>query len=427
MKADNSERVSGWLGECAPSQLAREFGTPLLVIDEVVLRSRMRAFRRAFDRGGWNASVSYAGKALLVQAIAKIAHEEGLAVDVCSLGELETALRAGVPADRCVLHGCFKTSDELDAAVARRVGLVVVDHLAEIGELGRRAQGAGIECDVLLRINPAISVHAHDFVQTGVPSSKFGFAASDGQAIEAVRAVQRERGLRLAGIHCHLGSNIIELETYAREIDALVEFAGRALAETGASFPIINIGGGLGYGDRAAPEPQAWADTIFAAFERRLASSRGARPRLAVEPGRALVAPAGTTLYRIGVRKRLPDGSTALIVDGGMSDNPRPALYDAVYRVAIADRRDAEPDGTYAVFGRHCETDKLFSDVALPDPQPGDLLAVSDTGAYTYSMASNYNRFSRPAIVLAKSGRARLIARREPIEHVLDLDVAEGA
>lgn len=427
MTTHNSERVGDRLGGCDPATLALEFGTPLVVIDELCLRSQMRRFQRAFSRPGWTASVTYAGKALLLASIAGIAHEEGLAVDVCSLGELRTAQRGRVPASRCIMHGCYKTAEELAAAVDAGVKHVVVDHTNEIDELARLARAAGKTCDVLLRVNPAIAASTHAFVQTSAPASKFGFAVADGQALGAVRAVSAADGLHLSGIHCHIGSQVYDLTAYARTIDALVDFAEIARVEAGAKFDAMDVGGGLAVGDqeRDGPAPEAWADVIFDAFESRLARSHVERPHVYVEPGRALIATAGTTLYRIGVRKRLPDGNEALIVDGGMSDNPRPALYEARYQVSIAGRADASPDGNYMVFGRHCETDGLFPDVALPDPQPGDLLAVRDTGAYTYSMASNYNRFVRPAVVLVGEGKARLAARRESLERVLELDVTD--
>jgi len=430
MTTHNSERVGERLGGCDPSTLAAQFGTPLLVVDEVWLRARMRRFRAAFERDGRDASVTYAGKALLIAAVARIADEEGLFVDVCSLGELETALRGGVPADRCIMHGCYKTRDELAAAVDRRVRHVVVDHESEITALADIARDASSSIDVLLRLNPSIAAHTHELIQTAAPASKFGFSLADTQAIDAVRATLARPELRLSGIHCHIGSQIRELRTYADAIDALISFSETAQRQTGARFEIVDVGGGLAIGDAdgsAEPTPEAWADELFAALDRRLAGSARGRPHLYVEPGRALVASAGTTLYRVGVRKRLPDGRDALIVDGGMSDNPRPALYGARYGVSIAGRESEAPTGSFTIFGRHCETDRLFPDVELPDPREGDLLAVRDTGAYTYSMASNYNRFVRPAVVLAANGRARLVARRESLDRVLDLDVTEDA
>lgn len=429
MVPHNAERVVVAPVSTQPSvllALAVTHDTPLLVIDEALLRGAMRRFSKAFTRAGWDASVTYAGKALLLRAIASIAHEEGLALDVCSLGEFETALRAGVPAADCIVHGCWKTADELDAAARLGVRHVVVDHRAEINDLGARAQTAGTTVDVLVRVNPGIAAHTHELIRTGAPDSKFGFALADGQALEAAMAVLAHPQLRFAGLHCHIGSQISDLTSYDSEIDALLSFARVLRRRCGATCAVIDVGGGLGIGDTAggtALTPENWAAAIFGALERGLADGELSRPHIYVEPGRALIAEAGTTLYRIGVRKRMPDGCDALIVDGGMSDNPRPALYAARYRVSIVGREHAEPDGEYTIFGRHCETDRLVAQVPLPAPQAGDVLAMADTGAYTYAMASNYNRFPRPAVVLLNEGHARLIARREPLEHVLDLDV----
>jgi len=430
--AHNSKRaVDLRLGGCSSVALAHEFGTPLLVIDEAVLRSGMRRFCDAFSRPGWRCEICYAGKALLLAAVARTAHDEGLFLDVCSLGELRTALGAGVPAARCVLHGCYKITEELDAAIEQRVGLIVIDHLEEIEALTERirreSRASPTPTSVLLRVNPGIAAHTHGRVQTGAPSSKFGFAICDGQALSAVKHVALQAGLSLSGIHCHVGSQIRDLNTYAVEVEQLVAFAADVKRECGIELEVFNIGGGLATSDLGgdAPTPEAWAAAVFASLEPRLARAGLKRPTLMIEPGRSLIGPAGTTIYRIGVRKRLPDGKQALIADGCMSDNPRPALYDATYPVTLASRPDASPDGTYTIFGRHCETDILFSDVLLANPRPGDLLAVSGTGAYTYAMASNYNRFSRPAVVFARDGRARLVARRESLEHLLALDVTE--
>jgi diaminopimelate decarboxylase len=430
MRTDNSERVSDALGGCDAVALAQAFGTPLVVLDEACVRAQMRRFRAAFDRQGWTASVTYAGKALLIARLAGIAHEEGLAIDVCSLGELLTALRGGVPPARCIMHGCFKTDDELRAAVERGVGLVVVDHRGEIERLDELAGQSSARVDVLVRLNPSIAARTHDAIQTSAPASKFGFAIEDGQALAAVKRVLDSRGLRFRGLHCHLGSQIRELQTYVRAIDALAAFAADMVREAAAACEILDLGGGIAVGTEsgvAAPSPEAWADALFGAVDERFVRGGLSRPTLCVEPGRALVADAGTTLYRIGVRKRLPDGTDAVIVDGGMSDNPRPALYHARYQAYLPKRPDAKPDGIYEIFGRHCETDRLISAAPLPDPQPGDVLAVRGTGAYTYSMASNYNRFPRPAVVLAADGDARLIARRESIERVIELDTIDAS
>ncbi|MDQ6768010.1 MAG: diaminopimelate decarboxylase [Candidatus Eremiobacteraeota bacterium] len=405
------------------------FGTPLLVIDERRLRATMRRFRAAFNRTGWRCDVVYAAKALALKAIARVTHEEGLALDVCSEGELETAMRAGVPAARCILHGCAKTDRELELAVQTGAGFVVLDHRREIDVLARIARQAGRQTPVLVRVNPGVSAATKSQVQTGAPESKFGFPISDGQAIDAIQRVRESQALEFHGIHCHIGSQITELASYALEIERLADFAARVERELATRCSIINLGGGLGIAqgddETGAPTPEAWASAIFTQLERRFADGAQPRPQLMVEPGRAIVARAGTTLYTIVVRKDLADGTVALIVDGGMSDNPRPALYEATYPVTIASRNDNAADGRYTIFGRHCETDLLFRNVSLANPQPGDILEVRNTGAYTYSMASNYNRFPRPAVVLIDGERARLIARREPLEHLLDLDVLD--
>ena len=429
MTSHNAERVSDRFGGCDPSTLAARFGTPLLVIDEVWLRSHMRRFVAAFARNGWRTSVTYAGKALPISAVFAIAHAEGLYLDVCSLGEFESALRGGAPASSCIVHGCYKTDEELDAAVRARVRHVVIDHAGEIDALARLAREHRTSVDVLLRLNPAIAVCTHELVQTSAPASKFGFGIADGQARDAVRATIAHPELHLSGIHCHLGSQIRDLDAYVQAVDALMDFAESTKRTDDVALDVIDVGGGLAAddaSDAATPTPEQWAETIFSALQRHVAASSVRRPHVYVEPGRALVAAAGTTLYRIGVRKRLPDGRDALIVDGGMSDNPRPALYDARYQVYLAATPDAPPTGTFTVFGRHCETDRLFADVALADPKPGDLLAVRDTGAYTYAMASNYNRFVRPAVVLVANGQARLAARRETLARVLELDVVDA-
>lgn len=429
--AHNAERtVDGRLGGCDAFELVATYGTPLLAVEEDVLRGAMTRFRRAFASKTGRAEVTYAAKAFMLRAIVRIAADEGLAVDVCSAGELQTALHASVPAERLLLHGCFKTAEEIDMAVGCGVRHVVIDHRDEIAALAAAAERLHKRPSVLVRVNPEIATETHAHVQTSGPDSKFGFAIADGQALAALDLVESCAQLDLAGIHCHIGSRIYDLGKYEEEIAALAAFALDARRECDASFAVVDVGGGIAIdeGGASAPTPHAWATTIFEAFEHHYVGAGLARPQILVEPGRALVADAGTTLYAIGVRKTLPDGSQALIVDGGLSDNPRPALYDARYDVTLLKKggertRPQEAGTAFTVFGRHCETDRLFPDMRLHDPRPGDLLAVHRTGAYTYSMASNYNRFPRPAVVLVRAGQAKLIAKRESLDHMLDLDL----
>jgi len=434
-RSHNAERtVDALFGDCDPFGLAASFGTPLLIIDEAALRETMGGFRRAFASNAWSADVTYAAKAFMLQAIVRIATEEGLAVDVCSAGELQTALRAGVPPERILMHGCYKTAQEVELAVAGGVRHIVIDHRGEIEVVAAAAQHLRKRPSVLVRVNPEIATDTHAHVQTSGPDSKFGFAIADGQALAALELVMSYAQLECVGIHCHIGSRIYDLSKYEEEIAALAAFAHEARRACGASFSVVDVGGGIAIdesGERA-PTPQAWSQTIFEAFERHYVSTGLPRPQILVEPGRALVAGSGTTLYTIGVRKTLPDGSQALIVDGGLSDNPRPSLYDARYDVTLlkrspegarAQERGTTGAGAFTVFGRHCETDRLFPDVRLDGPRPGDLLAVHKTGAYTYSMASNYNRFPKPAVVLVRAGQAKLVAKRESLDHMLELDL----
>jgi diaminopimelate decarboxylase len=412
------------------NELAKTFGTPLLVIDERQLRSDMRRLKDAFRHPVWCCDIAYAAKALALKAIAKIAHEEGLGFDACSEGELETALQAGVPPQRCILHGCAKTERELELAVRSSIRYVVVDNAEEIETLQRIARRTDARVPILVRVNVAVHAATRTQIQTSAPESKFGFPISDGQARDAVLTASRSPSLAFCGLHCHIGSQISELAVYGQAITRLADFMLLLERDHGIGCDTMNLGGGLGLADSdggsqsAGPTPQAWAETIFEALERCFKDGRH-KPKILVEPGRAVVARAGSTLYAIAARKILADGSRALIVDGGMSDNPRPALYEAVYGVTLASRPNADPDGRYTIFGRHCETDLLFRDVPLADPKVGDILEVHNTGAYTYSMASNYNRFPKPAVVLSNGDSARVIAKRESVARLLDLDVLD--
>jgi diaminopimelate decarboxylase len=385
----------------------------------------MRRFRKAFANPRWHCSLFYAAKALALQAIAKIAHEEGLGFDACSEGELQTALQAGVPPSECILHGCAKTERELELALRSRIRFIVIDNREELVALCRLAELANVRVPILIRVNVGLSAPTIAQIQTSSPESKFGFPIEDGQARAAAIEIRRSPSLELCGLHCHIGSQITDLSVYAEVVYRLSVLA-LAFEREDVSCMVLNVGGGLGVPehdtDPNGSTPEAWAKTLFVALDKWFAGNENRR-RLMIEPGRAIVAPAGMTLYSVGVRKKMANGDQAVIVDGGMSDNPRPALYEAAYDVRVASRPEAAPDGKYWIFGRHCEADLLFRAVPLPNPQAGDVLLVRNTGAYTYSMASNYNRFPKPAVVLTNGDSARIIAKREPLEHVLDLDL----
>jgi len=417
-------------------ELAREFGTPLWVLDEAHFRENCRAFRRAFcpERFPAGAEVVYAGKALLTRAVCRLVALEGLSLDVVSGGELWTALGAGVPPDRIYFHGNNKTEEELKLALRAGVGRVVVDSLDELELLTALAEQAGAgrpggnrRVGVLLRVTPGVEVATHDHIRTGQVGSKFGLDLGSEQALEAVRRCLDQPGLELRGLHCHLGSQVREVHPYAEAAEVLLELAAASREATGWTPDELSLGGGFAVRYRVADEPvpavEDYAEAIARVVTRVAAQLRLPVPKVLVEPGRAIAATAGWTLYTVGVVKEVPGIATYVAVDGGMADNPRPALYGARYEAALASRVSSPPDGVFTVVGRCCETgDILVRDVSLPKPVRGDVLVVSCTGAYNFSMASNYNRLPRPAMVLVCDGRAELVVRRQTYA---DLDAFE--
>ena len=403
------------LGGANAAALAREFGTPLLVLDEATLRAQARAYREAAP----DALVVYASKALPSVALLRLFAEEGLGADVSTLGELEFALRAGMPGERLVVHGNNKSDDELAAAAKAGAGYVVLDSLDEV----ERAAAAGVR-RVLVRVTPGIDADTHDAIRTGHHGSKFGLPPEE--AVEAVRRA-RDAGLEVAGLHAHIGSQLLELGTARLVVDAIAGFAAECRADLGWEPEIVNLGGGQGIAyvpEDRAPSPAEFVRALVARVERAWALYRLAPPRLVLEPGRGLVGRAGVALYTVGVVKRASDTTTYVAIDGGMSDNPRPQLYGARYSALVANRAKEEPDGWYTVCGKHCESgDVLIDRVQLPGPRRGDILAVPASGAYTLAMASNYNALPRPAAVLVREGEARLIRRRETIDDLLAVEL----
>ncbi len=414
------------IGGCDTVDLARVFGTPLYVLDEALFRENCRSYRLAF--AGGNGGVLYAGKALLTLAVCRLVEEEGLGLDVVSGGELYTAAKAGFPMNRVYFHGNNKTADEVRAALRAGVHRFVCDSIDELDLLGRLAAEQGRECSLLLRLTPGIEAHTHDYIRTGQIDSKFGLAIPDGQALEAVRRCLEHPALRLRGLHCHIGSQIFELEPYADAARILLAFAGRVRDVTGWVIEELDLGGGLGIYYGPGDDPPAVPDlakTILGAVAQAAGSENLPIPRVLVEPGRSISGPAGTTLYTVGTVKEIPDIRTYVAVDGGMGDNPRPALYGARYEACLANRMDElVHTAGVSLAGRYCESgDVLIRQAHLPPVRVGDLVAVSCTGAYTYSMAGNYNRFPRPAMVLVRDGSAELIVRRESYADLIRNDV----
>ncbi|WNI29211.1 diaminopimelate decarboxylase [Streptomyces sp. ITFR-6] len=413
------------VGGIEVARLAEEFGTPAYFLDEADFRDRCRAWSDAFGPG---ADVFYAGKAFLSRAVVRWLKEEGLNLDVCSGGELTTALDAGMPAERIAFHGNNKTVDEIERAVTAGVGRIVLDSFQEIVRVSHIAQRLGRRQPVQIRVTVGVEAHTHEFIATAHEDQKFGIALAGGQAAEAVRRALTLDGLELIGIHSHIGSQIFDMAGFEVSARRVVQLLAEVRDEHGVELPEIDLGGGLGiaYTSEDDPrEPHEIAKALGDIVTRECEAAGLATPRISVEPGRAIVGPTAFTLYEVGTIKPLEGLRTYVSVDGGMSDNIRTALYDAEYSVALVSRTsDAEPM-LVRVVGKHCESgDIVVKDAFLPsDLAPGDLIAVPATGAYCRSMASNYNHARRPPVVAVRDGEARVIVRRETEEDLLRLDV----
>jgi diaminopimelate decarboxylase len=406
----------GWLriGGCSIRELAAEYGTPLFVYDEQHMRARCREAVAAFGPG----RAIYATKAFLCRAMARLAYDEGMRLDVATEGELHVALAAGVPAPACVMHGNNKSIAELRRAIEEKVGHVVVDSFDEMDRLDALAiDGAGEPPAVLLRITPGVHAHTHEFIATGQDDSKFGFNLANGDAQRAVARAQRSRSMRLVGLHCHIGSNVFAASSFAKAAEVMARFAAPL------DLPELVLGGGLGVpyvGNEEAPTITQWGNVV-----RDACGALGVTARVSVEPGRAIVAAAAVTVYTVGTIKLIPGIRTYIAVDGGMSDNPRPVLYGSGYEAFLPRAPFAPRELHGRLVGKHCESgDVLLFDARLPDDVAvGDLLATPVTGAYGRSMGSNYNAITRPPVVFMNDGEARLVIRRETFDDLLATDI----
>jgi diaminopimelate decarboxylase len=414
------------IGGCDAVELAERFGTPLYVLDEQLVRARCRAYLSAFRTRLAEVEIAYAGKALMTQAVCRIVEQEGMALDVASAGELHTALQAGFPARKIKLHGNFKSDAELLMALRESVGRVVVDSLTEIDRLSELAVAEGRQADILLRVAPGIKTQTHSFIQTGQLDSKFGLSLSTSAAREGVRRALELPGLKLRGLHAHIGSQLFGLDCFQTASELMVGFMASLREEFDVVLEELDLGGGLGISytsEDTPPTIEDLAEVITSGLRRACAQYDYPLPRLILEPGRSIVGEAGTTLYRVGPVKEIPGVRTYVAVDGGLSDNPRPALYGAEYMALVANKADQTPTQAVRVAGKHCETDTLLAEVTIQPVEEGDVLAVFSTGAYNYAMASNYNRFCRPAMVLVNQGQAEIIVARETLEDLVEQDV----
>ncbi len=401
------------IGGIRIAELAAQYGTPLFVYDEEHLRARCRAAVNAFGAG----NVVYATKAFICGAMARLAHEEGLLLDVATGGELHTVLHAGVPASSCVLHGNNKSLDELRMAIAAGIDHIVVDSFDEIDRIEKlHAEGLPV-VRVQLRITPGVHVHTHEFVSTGQDDSKFGFNLNNGDAHKAIARAQSSTAIDLIGIHCHIGSNVFAVDNFAEASKVMVDlFSTLNLSE-------LTLGGGLGVAyteNEEAPTIEQWAEVL-----QRATQSLPAGSKVSVEPGRSIVASAGVTVYTVGTVKPIDGIRTYISVDGGMSDNPRPVLYGSGYEAFDPARMSADRTDSARIVGKHCESGDILVESAAvaPNVSVGDLLVMPVTGAYGYSMSSNYNKVMRPAVVFVSEGESRLVVRRETYDDLVRLDL----
>lgn len=419
-----NERGHLEIGGCDTVELARRFGTPLYVMDEQLIRDQMRRFVTAFRQSGLPFQVAYASKAFCTMAMCRVVQEEGLHLDVVSDGELYTALKAGFPPESIHFHGSNKTPFELEMALDAGIGLFIVDNFTELSMLNQMAGKRGERPRILLRVTPGVEVSTHQHIQTGQEDSRFGFNLSSGQAMQAVNEALHSPHLALEGFHCHIGSQIFGTGGYELAIGKLAALAKEARDRHGYYPRILNVGGGFGIryveGDRPI-SPEKYVAAISAAVRQ---SFEGLPlPEIWVEPGRSIVGEAGTTLYTVGSVKEVPGIRKYVSVDGGMTDNLRPALYQAKYEAMLANRALEKPEETVSIAGKCCETgDMLIWDWQLPRVRTGDILAVSCTGAYTYAMANNYNRNARPAVVFVRDGEADLVVERETLDDLVGKD-----
>jgi diaminopimelate decarboxylase len=408
---DASGRLS--IGGCDVLDLAAEYGTPLFVYDEAHVRAHCRQAVDAFGPG-----VAYATKAFLCRAMAKLAYEEGMDLDVATGGELHVALAAGVPPDRLVMHGNNKSSAELAMALEAGVGRIVVDSFDEMDRIDRLVTGGLPQPSVLVRVNPGVEAHTHEYLQTGVVDSKFGFGLASGAAQEAVERVSHSESMELVGLHAHIGSQVFVAGFFAQAVRALAPFVNAF------ELPELSIGGGLGVAyveGETNPSIREWAEVVKFAC-----NDAGITAKVTAEPGRAIVARGAVTLYTVGTVKTLPGVRTYVAVDGGMSDNPRPVLYGSGYEAFLPRATTADRPRHVRVVGKHCESgDVIVHDAAVPeDIAVGDILATPVTGAYGHTMGSNYNMVLRPPVVFVADGEAREVVRRETFDDLMRRDLS---
>ena len=409
-------------------ELAEKYGTPLYVMDEQLIRKNCRSFKNSIDKFyGGNGLVCYASKAFSCIEMCRIIKDEGIGLDVVSIGELYTALKAGFDCDKIGFHGNNKTDEELDFAVENKVGHIIVDNIDELKRLNKIAEEKNVTVNIMFRIKPGIDAHTHDFVKTGQIDSKFGFALETGEAFEAVKNALEHKNINLRGLHCHIGSQIFDIAPFEEAARVMLNFIAKIKNELGYEIKELNLGGGFGikYMDKDDPVPyETYMERVSGVVHQCCKELQINLPAMFIEPGRSIAAPAGITLYKVGARKEIPNIRTYVSIDGGMCDNPRYALYKSEYAAIVANKASEERSETVTIAGKCCESGDLIGEnMKLQHAESGDIIAVCATGAYNYSMSSNYNRIPKPAVVFVNNGQSRIAVKRETLDDIIRNDI----
>lgn len=416
------------IGGCDTLELAKEYGTPLYVLDENVIRQTCRSYVSSFKKFyNGNGMPLYASKALSCKELCRIAKEEGLGLDVVSGGEIYTAVQAGFPMEKVHFHGNNKTADELRFAIDSGVGKFVVDNLYELELLNTIAGEMSKKVNISFRIKPGVDAHTHNFIRTGQIDSKFGFALETGEAFNAVKEAVSFENVVLTELHCHIGSQIFDIEPFVTAAEIMMDFISEIKQKLGVEIKELNLGGGFGimYTEKDEPVPyEKYMEKVSVAVKAKAEKHDLEIPYIFIEPGRSIVGEAGITLYTVGGKKNIPNIRTYVSIDGGMTDNVRYALYQSDYKVVNASKAGEEPNEAVTVAGKCCESGDLIQENSMvAEVEVGDILAVLSTGAYNYSMASNYNRIPRPAMVMVNNGVSRVIIKRESYEDIVKNDI----
>lgn len=409
-------------------ELAKEYGTPLYVMDEAMIRSACRRFKKSIDEFyGGAGLVCYASKAFSCKEIYRIVDSEGVGADVVSGGELYTAASVGFPMDKICFHGNNKTDEELEFAIEKKVGRIIVDNVYELERLDKLAEKKGVVANIMFRIKPGIDAHTHNFVKTGQIDSKFGFALETGEAFEAVKKAVELKNVHLVGLHCHIGSQIFDIDPFVHAAEVMLGFIAKIKDELSFEVKELNLGGGFGIKYTNEDKPCAFEKYMecVSVKVKEICAEKGIKlPFILIEPGRSIVAPAGLTLYTVGGIKEIPNIRTYVSIDGGMGDNPRYALYKSEYDIEVANKAGEEKTETITLAGKCCESGDLIGEnMPVQHVEVGDTIAVLATGAYNYSMSSNYNRLCKPAVVMVKDGKTRVIVKRETLEDLIRNDI----